>query len=204
MISSRIFRLFISSTFSDFEAEREALRERVFPELEEFCRLRGASFQAIDLRWGITEEAQREHETMRICLEELRRCQELSPKPNFVALLGNRYGWEPAPARIPADHWDRLVSAARPSDCELIHSGYIGPDLNAVPPVYHLRKREGSLALCIARENLLRDALRQEVARLDLATRVWFAGARDDDGRRIAGLRQALAAEGIDASGWLS
>lgn len=161
MISARIFRLFISSTFSDFEAEREALQERVFPELEEFCRSRGATFQAIDLRWGITEEAQREHETMRICLEELRRCQELSPKPNFVALLGNRYGWEPAPARIPADHWDRLVSAARPPDCELIRSGYMGPDLNAVPPVYHLRKREGSQASCIARENLLRDALRQ-------------------------------------------
>lgn len=161
MISARTFRLFVSSTFSDFQAEREALQNRVFPELEEFCRSRGATFQAIDLRWGITEDAQREHETMRICLKELRRCQELSPKPNFVALLGNRYGWEPAPARIPAEHWDRLVSAARPSDCDLIRSGYIGPDLNAVPPVYHLRKREGSQASCIARENLLREALRQ-------------------------------------------
>ena len=31
-----IFRLFVSSTFSDFIAEREALQKKVFPELEEY------------------------------------------------------------------------------------------------------------------------------------------------------------------------
>lgn len=31
---TKTFRLFISSTFSDFLAEREALHRRVFPELE--------------------------------------------------------------------------------------------------------------------------------------------------------------------------
>lgn len=36
------------------------------------------------------------------------------------------------------------------------------------------------LRLVIAGDGPLRDALRQEVARLDLAARVWFAGARDD------------------------
>ena len=88
---NRIFRLFISSTFSDFIAEREALQKNVFPRLEKFCAERGARFQAIDLRWGITEEAQREHYTMRICLEEVQRCQQLSPRPNFAVLLGDRY-----------------------------------------------------------------------------------------------------------------
>ena len=88
---NRIFRLFISSTFSDFIAEREALQKNFFPRLEKFCAERGARFQAIDLRWGITEEAQREHYTMPICLEEVRRCQQLSPRPNFAVLLGDRY-----------------------------------------------------------------------------------------------------------------
>jgi hypothetical protein len=178
MTISRTFRLFVSSTFSDFEAERKALQEHVFPELEEFCRLRGATFQAIDLRWGITEDAQREHETMRICLEELRRCQELSPKPNFVALLGDRYGWEPAPAHIPIDQWDRLVDAANPADGSLIRSGYIGPDLNAVPPLYQLRKRAGDQA--IAHENALRDALRRaaDSAGFDASDRIpYFTSA---------------------------
>jgi hypothetical protein len=91
-LTPRIFRLFVSSTFSDFIAEREALQQVVFPELEKYCALQGARFQALDLRWGITEEAQREHDTTRICLEEVRRCQQLSP-------------------RIPQDHWERLIKA---------------------------------------------------------------------------------------------
>lgn len=89
-LSMRIFRLFISSTFSDFVDEREALQRQVFPQLEAYCQARGATFQAVDLRWGITEEAQRQHDTMRICLEEVRRCQQLSPRPNFAVLLGDR------------------------------------------------------------------------------------------------------------------
>jgi hypothetical protein len=158
---SKTFRLFISSTFSDFAAEREALQERVFPALEKFCAERGARFQAIDLRWGITEEAQQEHDTLRICLEEVRRCQMLSPRPNFAVLLGDRYGWEPVPARIPMDHWERLIAAAGGPDGDTIRAGYEGPDRNAVPPVMHLHKREGDWAANEVREATLREALRR-------------------------------------------
>ena len=116
MLESRVFRLFISSTFSDFRCEREALRLKVFPRLEEFCAERGSRFQAVDLRWGITDEAQKNHDTIRICLEDVRRAQELSPRPNFAVLLGDRYGWEPAPACIPSEHWVRLIRASTPAD----------------------------------------------------------------------------------------
>lgn len=46
-----IFRVFVSSTFSHLIAERNALHERVFPKLVDYCCQQGASFQAIDLRW---------------------------------------------------------------------------------------------------------------------------------------------------------
>jgi len=161
ILTHRVFRLFISSTFSDFLAEREALQKRVFPELEKFCAERGARFQAVDLRWGITEEAQQEHDTLRICLQEVRRCQALSPRPNFAVLLGDRYGWEPVPARIPIDHWERLLVAATGLDVEAINSGYEGPDLNAIPPMMHLRKSKGDWDSNQAREALLRAALRR-------------------------------------------
>ena len=49
ILAHRVFRLFISSTFSDFVAEREALQKRVFPELEKFCAERDARFQAVEL-----------------------------------------------------------------------------------------------------------------------------------------------------------
>jgi hypothetical protein len=53
--AGRTFRVFVSSTFSDLVAERNALQERVFPRLRALCRQHGASFQVIDLRWGVSE-----------------------------------------------------------------------------------------------------------------------------------------------------
>ena len=49
--TTRTIRGFISSTFRDLKAERNALQERVFPRLKPHCQHRGWSFQAIDLRF---------------------------------------------------------------------------------------------------------------------------------------------------------
>jgi hypothetical protein len=49
ILTNRVFRLFISSTFSDFIPEIEALQKRVFSELEKFYPERGKRFQAVEL-----------------------------------------------------------------------------------------------------------------------------------------------------------
>ena len=67
------FRVFVSSTFSDLIAKRNALQERTFPRLREYCQQKGARFQAIDLRWGVSEEAALDQQTMNICMQELKR-----------------------------------------------------------------------------------------------------------------------------------
>src|ERR1017187_952094 len=119
MTASRTIRLFVSSTFSDLKAERNALQEKVFPRLKQLCLTKGFRFQAIDLRWGISEEAGRDNKTMRICLRELRRCQQDRPKPNFLILLGNRYGWRPLPEIIPADSFERLEAQIQSTNPDL-------------------------------------------------------------------------------------
>jgi hypothetical protein len=48
--STRTFRIFVSSTFSDLKAERNALQKRVFPRLRELCGAHGCRSQAISLR----------------------------------------------------------------------------------------------------------------------------------------------------------
>jgi hypothetical protein len=77
-----VIRVFVSSTFSDLKPERNALQAQVFPRLEQLCTKNGFQFQAIDLRWGVSSEAGLDHRTMRICFDELRRAQEISPKVN--------------------------------------------------------------------------------------------------------------------------
>jgi WD40 repeat protein len=142
-LSTRIFRIFVSSTFSDLKAERNALHERVFPRLRELCAARGCRFQAIDLRWGISEEAALDQQTMNICLGEIARCQKTSPRPNFIVLLGNRYGWRPLPAEIPAMEFKQILAKApSPEDRMLLELWYQSDD-NAIPATYCLQPRTG-------------------------------------------------------------
>jgi Domain of unknown function (DUF4062) len=65
--TSRTFRIFVSSTFSDLKEERNALQKYVFPRLRELCMQHGCRFQAIDLRWGVSEEASLDQQTMKMC-----------------------------------------------------------------------------------------------------------------------------------------
>src|SRR5271154_51242 len=108
MNASRTFRVFVSSTFADLVEERNALQRRVWPELGKLCEKAGFRFQAIDLRWGISEEAGLDQRTSRICLQELERCQATTPRPNFIILLGNRYGWRPLPEEIEVPEFEAI------------------------------------------------------------------------------------------------
>jgi WD40 repeat protein len=108
-----IFRVFVSSTFSDMLHEREALRQQVFPRLQTLCRQHRSHFQVVDLRWGVSQAAAQSQRTMDICLEEIARCRRMTSRPNFIALLGDRYGWCPIPSHIPAQEFELLRCALR-------------------------------------------------------------------------------------------
>lgn len=103
----RIFRLFISSTFSDFEIEREFLQTAVFPKLTQYCQSVGYQFQPIDLRWGVQAEAQLDQKTLEVCLNQVRACKHF-PHPNFLIMVGHRYGWVPLPYAIEHHEFLRI------------------------------------------------------------------------------------------------
>ena len=140
MPETRIFKVFVSSTFVDFVVERQALQERVWPRLRDFCRAHNTDFQAVDLRWGINQEAALDQRALPICLEELGRCQRISPRPNLIILLGERYGWRPLPFHIPQTDFERILRAVPPTDAARLGWWY-RPDENAVPAVYELQPR---------------------------------------------------------------
>lgn len=98
-MNNKTFSLFISSTFSDFIEERVALK-KIFYEIDDYCQSRGYDFQIIDLRWGVNTEAALNQKTIEICLEEVKRYCTLSPRPNFLLMVGERYGWVPLPSKI--------------------------------------------------------------------------------------------------------
>lgn len=137
---TKVFRVFVSSTFTDMRAERNILQRKVFPRLERYCEKKGARFQGVDLRWGVNEESQLNQQTLRICLNEIDRCKRITPKPNFLILLGDKYGWQPIPPSIPEKEMSLLLSAMNDEEKDLI-TGWYRLDENAVPAEYLLQPR---------------------------------------------------------------
>jgi len=142
MQESSIVRVFVSSTFSDFKIERDALHERVFPRLQELCNSYGARFQAVDLRWGVSREDTISQRTMEVCLKEIARAQELSPRPNFLLLIGDRWGSQPLPDEIPPEDYRMIESTLKEDEIKLLARWY-REDLNAIPSRYILLERTG-------------------------------------------------------------
>ncbi len=96
----RTFSIFISSTFADMQAERDHLKNIVFPKVEEELQKRRIKLEIVDLRWGVDTtsmelEDEREASVLKVCLDEIKRCS-----PFFIGLLGDRYGWVPPLERM--------------------------------------------------------------------------------------------------------
>lgn len=98
----RSLRVFISSTFRDFEEERRLLVNQVFPTLRRRAAERFVDIVEVDLRWGITARQAERGRVLPICLREIERC-----RPWFIAMLGERYGWTPGARVVP----ERLVAS---------------------------------------------------------------------------------------------
>ncbi len=139
---NRTFRLFVSSTFSDFILERNILNKEIYPQLRDYCRARGYDFQLIDLRWGINGESSINQNTLDICLSEVQRCKDTELRPSFLAMLGERYGWIPLPSRIEERIFVQIMNRANQYQKKLL-SYWFFQDKNDIDNVYVLMKRCG-------------------------------------------------------------
>eukprot|EP00741_Cyanophora_paradoxa_P007792 tig00001208_g7539.t1 len=136
-------RVFFSSTFSDMEQERNDLISDVYPFLRLVARRYGLDFQAVDMRWGVSDEAVDDHNVVQICSEEVARCVAESAGPAFILLGGQKYGYRPIPSEIPVDEFGRVhhylsaLPGVDPASLRLLEKWY-QLDENAVPPAYRL------------------------------------------------------------------
>ncbi|MBS9782437.1 MAG: tetratricopeptide repeat protein, partial [Arcobacter sp.] len=135
------FRLFVSSTFSDFVGEREVLQTKVFPKVEKYASQKGASFQAIDLRWGVSAEAQVDQQTLDLCLREVKTCKS-KPYPNFLILSGDRYGWVPLPFMIEKDEFESILKNINDKEEKNLLNTWYKLDENQIPLSYRLQERK--------------------------------------------------------------
>ncbi|EDO39396.1 predicted protein, partial [Nematostella vectensis] len=129
----KVVRLFVSSTFTDYHAERELLVKKVFPELREWCEHRRVQLIECDLRWGVPKYSSTEM-TIKTCLGEIDKCkEETDGVPFFLNMLGERYGWMPGESDVPNEiqkgyDW---VFPASITHMEILHAAYRNKNPNA-------------------------------------------------------------------------
>ncbi|XP_040411946.1 NACHT and WD repeat domain-containing protein 2 [Cygnus olor] len=145
--SGRSVRVFISANPEDTIAERNALREHVYPKLREFCRENyGLEFQVIDLYWGVEADEWDSPELQKTRMKLLEDCLKSSAGPCFVGLLGEKYGNIRIPGEVESAEFEMILDAALEAKLETrILEEWYCRDENAVPPAYYLRPKSEML-----------------------------------------------------------
>ncbi|HXN49446.1 MAG TPA: AAA family ATPase [Bryobacteraceae bacterium] len=157
-LSSRTFRVLVSSAFSDLPNEHGILYGDVFPKLGELCRRHAWRFQAIDLSPAAG-------------LQDLTRFRSFSPPPIYICVAGERYGYRPLPEIIPGAEFAQIEKRVPAGAVAFLREWY-RLDANAVPPVHVLQHPSGVFAQPAAWERFvatpLHSLLVDAVSALDL------------------------------------
>ncbi|XP_069033923.1 NACHT and WD repeat domain-containing protein 2 [Embiotoca jacksoni] len=104
--------VYICGGYEDTAAERSAFMENVYPRLFLYCKQRGFHFSMVDLRAGVGSPAAERHDTARLHVENLQRCQETSG-PNLVLFVGQKYEVCSPPATISREAFEAIVGVMK-------------------------------------------------------------------------------------------
>ena len=111
-----------SNIFAKICSKRSvSLKRRVqfFPKVEKYCNENGYSFQPIDLRWGVSNEAQLDQKTLEVCLEEVRACKHF-PYPNFLIMEGDRNEYVPLNNIIEKKEFESIINIIKNDSIQVI------------------------------------------------------------------------------------
>lgn len=134
---SRTVRLFLLSTQTDTVLEWSFFFQDCVQYLMDCARERGLELILSDMRNGSREEDALPLDAL---AAELRCCMDNSAGLACLAILGSKYGFRPAPARIPKAEFEELVKRMSDDNAVLCKEVY-EEDCNKVPaPEYVLAK----------------------------------------------------------------
>ena len=136
--------VFLSSTFTDTQRERNFLINELHPILSQLGRLYNIEVIFVDMRWGLVDENTIDHLTWISCSAELERCREESSGLFFLSLQCEKFGYCPLPKYLSKEHFESRISEASDSDRELACEWY-HLDTNAVPDGRYVLKNLSSV-----------------------------------------------------------
>lgn len=115
-------RMYFATTYADFQDELAALEKDVFPDLSALCGSEGYTFTPVVMRTGMDERMDRMYQldprVPPLHLREIQACRKISPRVNFFAFMGERYGSSPLPLSLDRNEF-MAVRGALEADEEL-------------------------------------------------------------------------------------
>ncbi|ODM93765.1 NACHT and WD repeat domain-containing protein 2 [Orchesella cincta] len=135
----RKITLYVCVSFSqDFRLEKGKLHTEVYPKLREHCSNQGYELHIIDLHWKTELEDKEDHQFPELCLEELRREQDVSYVIP-VLFLSNSLGASLLPKTVEQQDFEMaLKNVGDPESRKLLEKWYT-LDSHSQPPCFRLK-----------------------------------------------------------------
>ena len=113
-------RVYFASTYADFQEEFKEMHERVFHNLDTLCQAHGYNFVPVVMRYGLDERLDLMYmNDPRICplvFREIAECRRVSPRANFFAFLGERYGAQFLPVSLDKNEYMAICGSLMEDD----------------------------------------------------------------------------------------
>ena len=146
---------FVSSTFRDMQAERDALQNFVLPEIRKYANIRGLDVFLTDLRWGIDTSNFDVHESLKkimsICMSEIDHCH-----PHMIILLGDRYG-----STLDADTFETFINSPQGISFSAEDKAKSITEMEIIHGLFHI-PNDGNFTICI-RNSLKKEEIGDEM-----------------------------------------
>ena len=82
--------VFVSSTFTDTNLERDIIINQILPKLKEKAVRYHIDVTIVDMRWGVKDDNTIDHRTWIECSREIERCREESLSLFFISLQSDK------------------------------------------------------------------------------------------------------------------
>ncbi|GBG34148.1 Kinesin light chain 3 [Hondaea fermentalgiana] len=134
---SATVKVFISSTFTDTRVERDSFLLLVDGHLQSLARALGCEYEAIEMRWGISDEMTHSHLTTETCLRAIGKANAESDALSFLFISTDKYGYRDVPSRIDSTTMSTLLEHAG-EHTDLLLQAY-QQDLNDLDAAYFVQ-----------------------------------------------------------------
>eukprot|EP00961_Rhodomonas_salina_P232385 3139742-Rhodomonas_salina.1 len=194
--TQNVIRIYLATTFVDFQDEVGKLHNIVFPKVQELCLTRGYTFSVVDMRWGLDEKQDKVYtydpRIATFAFREIAECRRISPRANFFSLIGDRYGSSPLPMSLDKNEFmairGKLTEDAEESEeaeeLLLLLTTWYQLDENQVPNRFILARQVGDVSpssasgtpqhnAWLSTEKKLYSTLKSESTKLLSGIRLW-------------------------------